>query len=106
MSLNKNKNLCSLPQTTPTHTHIHIQTHPIELLHTKTKNSDNKQIAVRESYTKQPAYCRSLCSPIPQIIKSKKDQVLDAYLQSKRKEIANQGTCQKRVFISFLSTLN
>lgn len=42
---------------------------------------------VKENYVKQPAYCRSLCTPLPTVIRSKKDQVLDAYLRSKK----NQG---------------
>lgn len=63
----------------------------------------NPSHLVRENHKNQPAYCRSLCTPIrSQITNHKKDVVIDSYLQRKRNEIAKQGT---RIFVTIFTGL-
>ncbi|KAJ6634226.1 hypothetical protein Bhyg_17314, partial [Pseudolycoriella hygida] len=58
-----------------------------------------------ENHTHQPAYCRSLCSPIPKNFKTKQDSVLESYLRRKRKEVENQDKTKCNICDSILEGL-
>lgn len=67
-----------------------------------TQNQSNKQtndviyplMSAPERYKVQPAYCRSLCSPIPKTVKIKDSQnpLLHEYLEHKKQIVTKEGT--------------
>lgn len=58
-------------------------------------------LPVPESNTKQPVYCRSLCSPIRNETNSKDSKKIDAYLQRKKLQVEKKGIFKNNDFISF-----
>lgn len=67
---------------TPTYIHIHTCTNTLAQI-----------LLAPERYVNQPAYCRSLCSPLPKKLKIKDSQnpLLLEYVARKKQMIAKQG---------------